>query len=439
MNTNKTLKQLFIPIFIETLFYMLAGFVDTLMMSSLGDKAVGAVGTSNTYISIFLIAFSIISSGTMAVMTRYIGANRSGIAYQAKNISLLFNGTIGVVLSLVLFKFSGSILTVLKMAPSLMPAGSSYLKIVGGFCFLNAVIPVYSGYLRAFGYTKEPLYISLIANIINIFLNALFLFVLGFGVEGVAFATVISKIFNLLAVYVLTKKLIKAHLSKERIKNKALLGQIIGIGLPSALESALYNVAMTLIIMMLNSMDSEGINATARTYATQITTFSYCTAAALASANAILTGWRIGAKKYEECEKGTLYAVKISVLVAVSVEIIITVFSGYIMRIFTHDPVMIKIVSRLLAIDIILEFGRASNLVFGNALKTCQDAVYIMVIAIIFMYVLAVGCTYILGIHFKWYVYGAYVGLAADECVRAVCMYLRFKKGKWKDKVLVIE
>ena len=60
---RKTLTQLSIPICFETLFYMLSGMVDTLMLSSVSDQAVGAVGTANTYISVFIIMFGVISSG----------------------------------------------------------------------------------------------------------------------------------------------------------------------------------------------------------------------------------------------------------------------------------------------------------------------------------------------------------------------------------------
>ena len=73
---KKSLLQLFVPIYIETLFYMLAGMVDTLMLSTINDKAVGAVGTSNTYISMFILMFSIVSTGMMAVMTQNIGAGK---------------------------------------------------------------------------------------------------------------------------------------------------------------------------------------------------------------------------------------------------------------------------------------------------------------------------------------------------------------------------
>ena len=68
-NPRKNLTQLFVPIALETLCYMLAGIIDTLMLSSVGDSAVGAVGTANTYIGIFIIMFNIVCSGMIAVMT----------------------------------------------------------------------------------------------------------------------------------------------------------------------------------------------------------------------------------------------------------------------------------------------------------------------------------------------------------------------------------
>ena len=81
---RKTLAQLSVPICLETLFYMLSGMVDTLMLSSVSDQAVGAVGTANTYIGVFIVMFGIISSGMVAVMSQNIGAGRPGIAYQAR-------------------------------------------------------------------------------------------------------------------------------------------------------------------------------------------------------------------------------------------------------------------------------------------------------------------------------------------------------------------
>lgn len=434
---RKTLTQLFIPICLETLLYMLAGMVDTLMLSSVGDQAVGAVGTANTYIGIFIIMFSVISAGMVAVMTQNIGAGRDGVAYQARQLGLCFNAVLGVLMSVFLFCGSGQILEIVGVAEALQRPAEVYLQIVGGACILNALIPIMSSYLRAFGFTKQPLYASIIGNVINLTLNAFFLFVLKMGVQGVAIATVISRVINLALVAVMGAVLVKAKNSPERISNRAVLGQIVKIGLPSACETALYNVAMTLVIRFLNQMDSQGMNVTARAYTAQITNFSYCVGAALAQANAIMTGWRIGAKEYDECDRGTRKAAVMGVIVATCLEAVFALCSGWIMKLFTDDPQMTALVGKLLAIDIVLEIGRVTNLVYGNALKTSGDAIFPVVMGAVFMFLCAVGGTYLFGIRLELLAVGAYIGLASDECVRAVGMCLRWRSGKWRAKGLI--
>ncbi len=434
---RKNLLQLFIPISLETLCFMLTGMVDTMMLSTQSDAAVGAVGTANTYIGMFIIMFNIISAGMIAVMTQYIGAGKIGIAYQARQIGAVFNAVVGILLSVFLYQFSGSILEIVGVAPLLFSYAKTYLQIVGGACFLNALIPIFSSYLRAFGHTKQPLLATLSANILNLLLNAFFLFVMKWGVAGVALATVISRIVNLLIVIICSKLLVHAKESPERMKNTEVLGQIIRIGLPAALETALYNIAMTITIAFLNQMDPNGLNVTARSYAMQIANFSYCVGAALASANAIMTGWYVGAKEFDACDKSTKKAAIIGVVVAAVLESIFALSSPYIMQLFTDDPVMIALVGKLLAIDIVLEIGRASNLVFVQALKTSGDSVYPTAVAIVFMFLCMVGGTYFFGIRLGLLAVGAYIGMASDECVRAIFMFARWQSGKWKEKGLI--
>lgn len=434
---RKNLIQLFIPICLETLLYMLAGMVDTLMLSSVSDHAVGAVGTANTYIGMFIVMFSIVTSGMMAVMTQNIGAGRPGVAYQAKQLGIVFNSVLGIIISIVLFVFSDIILETVGIAKLLKDDASVYLKIVGGFSFFNALIPIFSGYLRAFGHTKHSLIATVMGNLINFVLNALFLFKFNMGVKGVAIATVISKVVNLVIVVVISHILVKAHKDENRLEVKQILKQIIFIGLPSALETIIYNLAMTIIIKFLNQMDAEGFNVTARSYAAQITNFSLTAGAALAQANAIMTGWRIGAKEFDECDRGTRKAAVTGIAVAVILEGVFALSAGWIMRIFSDDPEMVKLVQILLTIDIVLEIGRITNLVYGNALKTSGDAIFPVVIATVFMYLCAVGGTYLFGIRLGMLAVGTYIGLAMDECVRAVAMFLRWKSGKWRTKSLV--
>ena len=437
MTQQKKLHQLFFPIFFEILFMMLTGAVDTLMLSSVGDQAVGAVGTANTYIGIFIIMFSIISSGVMAVMTQYIGAERPGVARLAMKLGLSFNAVVGIFLTALLTFGAEIILTTVGIAAQLLEPAKIYLQVVGMFCLCNALTPIFSGYLRSFGHATPTLIATVTANLVNLALNAFFLFVCHWGVLGVALATGISRLVNLLWLVIAAARRIRVPHDPNPPANRVLLGQIIRIGLPAAMESSMYNLAITLVIRFLNQMDDTGLQATARSYAMQITNFSYSAGAALAHANAILVGWRIGAGKLEECSRGTRKAALIGVLIGAGSATLFAIFGKPLVGLFTDDPTMIRLVSILLSIDIALEVGRVLNLVYGVALKTSGDAVFPMVIAVVFAFLCAAGGTWFFGIHLGWLAVGAYIAMALDECVRAVCMVLRWHSGKWKKHRIV--
>lgn len=438
MNTQqKSLRQLFFPIYLEILFAMLAGTVDTLMLSTTGDQAVGAVGTAHTYISIFIIMFSVISSGMTAVMTQYIGAGKPGVAQKALRLGLMLNAAFGVLFSVLLSAGAEFILVTLGIAEQLLEPAKTYLQIVGGFCICNALIPIFSSYLRSFGHASPTMTATVTANIINLVLNAVFLFVCRWGVMGVALATGLSRLINLIWVMVAARRRIPAQPKCDLPANRVILAQIFRIGFPAALETFLYNLSVTFVLRFLNQMDVTGMQVTARSYAMQIGCISFCAGTALSQANSILVGWRIGSGDYAACIKGTHKAALLGVLTSVGVAILVAIFSQPIMGLFSSDPEMIRLVGILLWIDVVLEIGRASNLVYGAALKTSGDARFPVIIGVLFMFLCAVGGTWLFGIRMGLLVIGAYAAMALDECVRAVFMFLRWRSGIWKNHRLV--
>ena len=118
-HTRKTLSQLFWPVFIEYLLLMLVGVADTVMLSFVGDKAVSGVGTSNTYLYLVSMVFTIMSTGALTVMTQYIGAKHGEVAIQAKKLGLLFNAIIGGAFTLLFLFCSRPILHVLSTADAI--------------------------------------------------------------------------------------------------------------------------------------------------------------------------------------------------------------------------------------------------------------------------------------------------------------------------------
>ena len=160
---------------------------------------------------------------------------------------------------------------------------------------------------------------------------------------------------------------------------------------------------------------------------------------ALAHANAVLVGWYIGGCEMEACKRDTRRAAVLGIGAGIVVSGIFAIFSKSIVGIFTDNPEMIRLVGILLIVDIFLEMGRSANLVYGFALKTSGDAIYPMTIGIIFMFLCAAGGTWLFGVKLGWLAVGAYVGMALDECVRAVLMYARWRSGRWQRLSLVSE
>lgn len=199
----------------------------------------------------------------------------------------------------------------------------------------------------------------------------------------------------------------------------------------------MYNLTVMLVISMLNRMDSTGTQAIARAYASQIVNFSLCAGCALAHANAIIVGWKIGAGRLEECDRETRKNAVIGIIVGGFTAGVFALFAKPILSIFTQDSQMISLVQMLLTIDILLEMGRALNMVFGFTLKATGDAAYPLIIAVIFNFLCAVAGTWFFGICLGWMAVGAYVGMMLDECSRALFMFLRWNKGLWMNKNLI--
>ena len=440
MNNKKIrLMALFLPIFLELLFTMLTGVVDTFMLASEGDAAVGAVGTANTYISVFLVTFSIISSGMLAVMTQYIGAERPDVAQQTLRLGLRINLAIGLTITALLCLFADPILDAVGIACDLREIAKIYMQTVGAFSVCSALTPIYTGYLRAFGDTSTAMKATIAANVTNIVLNGVFLFGLGMGVFGIALATGISRLLNLVWVWVVSSKM-RGHYGDEKpLRNWVLLQKILQVGLPGAMESVLYNLSVMIVISMLNRMDSDGTQAIARAYAAQIANFSFCAGCALAQANGIMVGWRIGAGELELCDRETKRCGIIGIALGGVTAALFAVFSDPILSVFTRDEEMLTLVGMILIVEIALEIGRAVNMVYGFALKASGDATYPMIIGIVFMFLCGVGGTWYFGMQLGWLAVGAYVGMAADECVRALLMFMRWEKGIWRQKNLLSE
>jgi len=129
--------------------------------------------------------------------------------------------------------------------------------------------------------------------------------------------------------------------------------------------------------------------------------------------------------------------VRIAVTIAVGMIIILYFSSDYVLGIFTKDPEILALGKQILFVDIFLEIGRSINITMVRALQATGDIKMPVVVGIISMWSTAVGLAYFFGIVMGMGLVGIWIGMAADECVRAVIFVYRWHSGAWKNKKLM--
>ena len=432
------------PIFIETALFMLLGFVDVFVLSRYDDLAASAVGTANQAVSIVTIVFTVISGASAVLISQYLGAEKRENASRIAALSLTINFIFGIVISLGLVLFNRQILSFIGAKGQLLELSGQYLSIVGGFIFLQAVLSNASVIIRNHGLTKITMYVTVGMNIVNTGLDVLFVLgLLGFpklGVTGVAIATTFSRIAGMIVLgIVLFTKVEKPSIFKLlKPFPKGDLKDIFKIGIPSALETFLYNLSQLVITSLVLNFLTEAELIT-KTYVQNITMFFYLFAVAIAQASQIITGHLVGAKKTDEAYRRGFRSYSFALAIAAGICVIGVILRSQLMGIFTADEAVITMGANILLINTVLEFGRTTNLVLIACLRGSGDVYFPTFCAIFSNWLISVLGSYLLAVVFGMGIYGLWIALAADECIRGVMMILRWKSGKWKAKRVVKE
>lgn len=238
-----------LPLLAGNLFQQLYNMVDTWVIGQTGnDAAYAAVGSIGPAINLMIGFFMGLSSGAGVVISQYYGAKREDKVRDAVHTSLMMTLILGVVLTIVGVIISPYILSLMLRADSSGESSDAvyenakmYLTIYFSGVIGLMIYNMCSGILRAVGDSTRPFYFLVAASIINIVLDLLFVFAFDMGVAGVALATIIAQFTSaVLSVIALlrTESCVKLLPKALRI-DFSILGEIIRIGIPTALQMAL--------------------------------------------------------------------------------------------------------------------------------------------------------------------------------------------------------
>lgn len=432
------------PIFVESLLFMLLGSVDIFMLGKYSDDAVGAVGVVNQIINMLNLLFGIITSGTTIICSQYIGAKKKDEdIIRLVGTSLIVNIFIGIIISLILFLFSGFILRAMNVPKEFMLYSTQFIEIVGGFIVIQAIIMTFTSVIRSFGFTKICMYTTLIMNIINIMLNYILIFgnfgAPSLGVQGSAISTTISKIIGTIFLgYFLFKKILPKF-SFKYLKEfpKQDLKKILLMGVPAAGENISYSLAKLVTTVILTYISIAAV--TTNSYINNICVFIFVYSLSIAQGTSILVGRLIGRRKNEEAYKLCFSSLKKAFVVSTILGIIVALFGRNIFGIFTNNEDILSLGASVLFVNAFLEPGRTFNLVIINCLRASGDVRFPVYVGICSMWTVGVGLAYILSITLGLGMAGMWIALALDEWVRGIIMYSRWKSREWYGKAVVLD
>lgn len=373
---SKLIIQFAIPIMIGNLFQLFYSLVDTRIVgSTLGDEALAAVGATST-LNNLIIGFLIgITNGFAIIVARRFGAKQYEGMRKAIAGTLKLGVLIAIVLTIGSVVFLTPILKLLNMPEELMASGILYIRIILLGMMAAMLYNVCASILRAMGDTVTPLIFLIVSTVLNVFLD--YLFILGFktGVEGAAYATVISQIIAAICCFgYMYKAYPVLHLRKEDFKGEeGLIKELLKSGLSMGLMQSLVSFGTVALQSAINTLGTNIIVAHAG--ARKVTEIFMLPFGVLGMTMATYCSQNLGAGKPERIKAGLWQALIMAWGWCILVIVASYTIAPNLIQLITATKVdeVVQTGSLYLRIDTLLYFVPAAISIIRNALQGIGD------------------------------------------------------------------
>lgn len=309
------LLQFSIPLIFSSVLQLLFNAADVIVVGRFaGDNSLAAVGSTGSLINLLVNLFTGLATGTNVVAANYFGAGKFEKLEKTVHTSIVISIISGLVLTGSGVFGSKIILHLMQTPPAVLNLANTYLKIYFSGITATMIYNFGSAILRAKGDTKRPLYILLLAGIVNLILNVFFVVNLKMDVAGVGLATVISQFLSavLVIVILLTEK-DEFHLNIKKLSlDPAILRNIVKIGLPAGFQGIVFSFSNVIIQSSINSFGPIMIAGNAA--AINLEGFIYTSMNGFSQGSLTFCSQNYGAKKFDRIKKVVVIS-QISIIV----------------------------------------------------------------------------------------------------------------------------
>ena len=394
--SQRDLLRLVGPLLVEQLLAVTVGMADTMMVSRCGEAAISGVSLVDMINNLIIVLFAALATGGAVVVSQYLGAKEQKHANASSGQLILLSALLGVGVGVFCFVLARPMIRLCygSIDADVLEAGVLYLRITAVSYPFLAMYNAGAALFRSMGNSKISMQISILMNIINIVGNAVCIFVLGMGVDGVAWPSVLSRA-------------VAAVLILNRCYQK--------------------------VVSMISTFGTVQIAANA--VANNLDGMGCIPGQAIGLAMITVVGRCVGAGDNEQT---VFYTRKLLLWAYISMGI----FNGGILLFLKPLVGIYALSGETMALAILLVqihagsglFLWPASFVLPNALRAANDVKFTMVVSVLSMAIWRLGFSYLLCVRMGWGAVGVWIAMVIDWVCRVICFVARMKSGAWKTK-----
>lgn len=441
MFTNKDLRNLIIPLFIEQFLLMFVGIADTFVVSFSSEADVSGVSLVTSFNTVLIFLFTALSSGGAVIISQYIGSKNEKAASRSAGQLLMISAVISAAMAALILVFHTQLLRLLfgKIEADVMAACESYLWITTLSLPFLAIYDAGAALCRSVGKTNVTMNVSIIANVINVVGNCVGVFVLNMGAAGVAWPSLISRVLSAAAVTVYCfhgKNPVRYRLRDVFAWDGGLLKKVMGIALPNGVENGVHQLVKVALSSVVALFGTYQIAANG--VAQSIWSLASIMGLAMAPVYTTVIGQCMGARDIDAANFYFRKLNKITLVLSILWNALIFAITPLIVRYSAISPEAKELVIWLVLINNIfngLAYPFAGSL--GNGLRAAGDVKFTMIVSITLTIAARLFFSALLGLWLGWGVIGVAIGMSIDLVFRGAIFLWRLKSQKWTQFQLI--
>lgn len=341
----KQLLAFFFPLWFGTFFQQLYNTVDTLVVGRfVGKVALAAVGSTSVIVNLTVGIFTGLAAGAVVAIAQHFGARRWDEVHECVHTAMLLSILIGAFFMVTGFVLTPWALRAMGTTEEALPGAILYLRVYFLGMVPNVIYNMGTGVLRAIGDFRRPLYFLMAASLCNIVLDLLLVVVFHMGVAGVAIATICSQLLSavLVVISLMRSEMTSYQLFPKRLRIYAMpMRSILMIGVPTALQSVMYNASNIVIQASINSFGTDAVAAW--TAYGKMDIIFWMTITAMAQSITTFAGQNYGAGEYERLKKGVRVSVAMTACFTALLSTAFFLLARPLLAIFSPDPDVLEV------------------------------------------------------------------------------------------------